>query len=78
MKPLYKRVRVIFNALRQSYDVQYKDWFYWKDVQSYRFDEKPTMYPTHYASKEQAEERAIKHATALLNTAVIFDERKFL
>ena len=76
MRPLFKRVRVVFNALTQSYDVQYKDWFFWKDVSSYRFDEKPTIHPTHYRSKEQAEQRAIAHAEALLNTAVLFDKRK--
>ena len=76
MRPLYKRVRVVFNALTQSYDVQYKDWFFWKDVSSYRFDEKPTPHPIYYRSKEQAEQRAISHAEALLNTAVLFDKRK--
>lgn len=76
MKPLYKRVRVVFNALTQSYDVQHKDWFFWKEVRSYRFDEKPTARPIHYCSKEQAEQRAISHAEALLNTAVLFDKRK--
>jgi hypothetical protein len=71
MKPLYKTVRVIYNAHEESYDIQYKNWFIWQHDRSYKFDidSKHTVY---YRTKEDAKEAALKRANSLLNTIEIF------
>ena len=73
MKPkiLYKTVKVVYDAHSKSYDVYYRNWFFWKCDKCYRYDENP-KYPIHYCDQEEAKKRAIDYADSLLKTVEIY------
>ena len=75
MKHLYKSTKVIYDAHLKEYQVYYKNWFFWKYDSCYKFDEvKPTYSPQYYCTKEQAEERAINRAKAMLETVEVWKQ----
>ena len=72
MKPLFKTVKVIYNAIDESYEIWYRNWFVWNYDSKYKFDEPGVRYPTHYRSKEQAEQMAIDRAKAMLKSVEVY------
>lgn len=78
MKHLYKSTKVIYDAHLKEYQVYYKNWFFWKYDSCYKFDEAKAAYnrynPVHYCTKEQAEERAINRAKAMLETVEVWKQ----
>jgi hypothetical protein len=73
MKPktLFKTVKVVYDAHTKSYDVYYRNWFIWQFFTSYRYDENP-RHPIHYCTQDEAKQRAIDRAEALLQTVEIY------
>ncbi len=70
-KNLFNSVKVIYDAHTKSFDVYYRKWFVWKLDSTYKFDD-DARYPIHYATKDQAKQRAIDQANALLDTVEIY------
>ena len=79
MKPLYKSTKVIYDAHKREYQVDYRNWFVWRYDSCCKFDEKKAQYdPIHYCTKEQAEERAINRAKAMLDTVEVWKQSQVL
>jgi hypothetical protein len=80
MKPLYKSTKVIYDAHLKQYQVYYKNWFTWKFDSCYKYDERDGINytPVHYCTKEQAEERAINRAKAMLDTVEVWKQSQVL
>jgi hypothetical protein len=78
MKTIYKSTKVIYDAHLKEYQVYYKIWIFWKYDRSYKFDEKVSAHPTHYCTKEQAEQRAIDRAKSMLETVEIWKQSNYL
>ncbi len=76
MKRLYKSAKVIYDAHTKSYEVYYRNWFFWRYDSHYKWDE-DSRYPVHYRTKFEAETRAIERAKNLLKTVEIFRESRF-
>ena len=78
MKHLYKSTKVIYDAHLKEYQVYYKNWFFWKYDSCYKFDERDSKgyltNPTYYCDKNQAEERAINRAKAMLETVEVWKQ----
>ena len=78
MKNLYKSTKVIYDAHLKEYQVYYKNWFVWKYDSCYKFDERDSrgyiINQTYYCNKEQAEERAINRAKAMLETVEVWKQ----
>ena len=78
MKNLYKSTKVIYDAHKKEYQVYYKNWFVWKYDSCYKFDERDSrgyiINQTYYCNKEQAEERAINRAKAMLETVEVWKQ----
>ena len=78
MKHLYKSTKVIYDAHLKEYQVYYKNWFFWKYDSCYKFDERDSRgYITsqvHCCNKNQAEERAIHRAKAMLETVEVWKQ----
>lgn len=71
MKPLYKSVKVIYNAHQKQYEIWYRNWFMWHFDSCYKFDEDLSR-PNHYRDKQRAEEMAIEQAKCMLNTVEVW------
>ena len=71
-KPLYKTVKVIYNAIDESYEIWYRNWFFWNFDSSYKFDKSDNKHPLYYRTKEQAEQMAINRAAAMLKSVEVF------
>jgi len=76
MKPLYKSVKVIYNAHQKQYEIWYRNWFVWHFDSCYKFDEDASR-PNHYRNKHRAEEMAIEHAKGMLNTVEVWRGSNF-
>lgn len=76
MKPLYKSTKVIYNAHEKQYEVYYRNWFVWHYDCAYKFDENP-RYPIHYRDREEAERRAIKRASDMLRSTLVWKQSNF-
>lgn len=72
MKPLFKTVKVIYNASNESFEVWYRNWFFWSFDSCYKFDEAGSKYHVYYRTKEKAEEMAINRAKAMLKSIEVF------
>jgi hypothetical protein len=70
-KILFKSVKVIYDAHIKSYDVYYRNWFFWKLDRGYKYDENPRQ-PMYYCNEAEAKQRAIDRANSLLNTVEIY------
>jgi hypothetical protein len=70
-KQLFKSVKVVYDAHIKSYDVYYRNWFFWKLDRGYKYDENPGQ-SIHYCNKDEAKQRAIDRAGALLNTVEVY------
>lgn len=77
MKYLYKSTKVIYDAHLKEYQVYYKNWFKWKYDSCYKFDDSKRPYPTHYCTQEEAKERAINRATAMLDTVEVWKRSNY-
>ena len=77
MKNLFKQTRVIYDAHLEEYQVYYKNFLFWKFDCSYRYDKSQSSYRTYYCTKEQAEERAIAKAKAMLKTVEVYRGNRF-
>ena len=64
MKPLYKTVKVVYDAHVAEYKVYYRNWFRWHFDRGYNVSK--------YMSPKSAREMAIERAEALLNTVEVF------
>jgi hypothetical protein len=82
MKPLYKSTKVIYDAHKKEYQVYYRNWFYWKYDSCYKFDERNEQgyinHPVYFCTKEQAEEREINRAKAMLDTVEVWKQSQVL
>ena len=76
MKPLYKSVRVVLDAHRKEYQVEYKTFLFWKYDSCYKWDENPRN-PVHYCNQFEAKERAIARAEGMLNTIEIYKKSNY-
>ena len=76
MKPLYKSTKVVYDAHLKEYAVYYRNWFFWNYDCSYRFDENP-KYPIHYCTREEAEKKAIRRASSMLKSTLIWKQSNF-
>lgn len=76
IKFIYKSTKVVYDAHLQEYQVYYKNWFTWHFDSCYKFDENP-KYTIHYATKEQAKERAIHRAQCMLDTVLVWKGTQF-
>ena len=77
MKNLFKTTRVVYDAHLKEYQVYYKNWFVWKYDTCYKYDENEPgkrYGPIHYCTKEEAEQRAIERAKAMLDTVEIWKQ----
>ena len=70
-KTVYKRTKVVYNAHYKCYEVWYKNWFRWHIDCDYRWDEDGRH--IHYSTKEQAEQKAIARAKAMLENVIVFE-----
>ena len=73
MKNLFKQTRVIYDAHLKRYDVEYKNFLFWKYDSCYKYDDE-LKNPVHYETKKRAEERAIERASAMLDTVVVWQK----
>ena len=82
MKPLYKSTKVIYDAHLKEYQVYYKNFLFWKYDSCYHFDERDSKgyltSPVHYCTSEQAQERAINRAKAMLDTVEVWKQSQVL
>jgi hypothetical protein len=70
-KQLFKSVKVVYDAHTKSYDVYYRNWFFWKLDRGYKYDENPRQ-SIYYCTQEEAKQRAIDRANSLLDTVEIY------
>jgi hypothetical protein len=64
MKPLYKTVKVVYDAHTAEYKVYYRNWFRWHFDRGYNVSK--------YMSPMSAREKAIERAESLLETVEVF------
>ena len=64
MKPLYKTVKVVYDAHTAEYMVYYRNWFRWRFDRGYNVSK--------YMSPKSAREMAIERAESLLETVEVF------
>jgi len=64
MKPLYKTVKVVYDAHTAEYKVYYRNWFRWRFDRGYNVSK--------YMSPKTAGESAIERAESLLETVEVF------
>lgn len=85
MKPVYKSVKVIYDAHRREYRIYYRRWFQWHYDSCYTVDESATI-PVTFAngpygnpvySKAEGEKRAIERAQRMLDTVEVWRKSKF-
>jgi hypothetical protein len=78
MKPLYKSTKVIYDAHHKQYEVYYRNWFFWKYDCAYKFDEMENRHsPRHYCTREEAEKRAIRRASDMLKSTLVWKQSNF-
>ena len=78
MKPLYKSVKVIYDAHMKQYEIYYRNWFFWHYDSCYKFDDEKEKYkPLHYQTREGAEERAIQRASNMLKSSLVWKQSNF-
>jgi len=64
MKPLYKTVKVVYDAHTAEYKVYYRNWFRWHFDRGYNVSK--------YMSPKTERESAIERAESLLETVEVF------
>lgn len=72
MRPLFKTVKVIYNAHQKGYEVWYRNWFFWNFDSIYKFDPDGDKYPIHYKNQETAKQMALSRAECMLKTVEVF------
>ena len=78
---LYKSTKVVYDAHLEEYQVYYKNWFFWKFDSCYKFDDtkdRQSGRHVHYCTREEAEERAITRAQAMLETVEVWKQSNFI
>ena len=68
MKNLFKQTRVVYDAHLKEYNVQYKNFLFWKFAECYKVDR--------YVSDEKAKELAITRAKNMLDTVEVYRSPK--
>jgi hypothetical protein len=76
MKSIYKSTKVIHDAHMHTYEVYYRNWFFWKYECGYKYDPDP-KYVIHYCKQEDAKERAIERASNMLKSSVVWQQSNF-
>lgn len=64
MKPVYKTVKVVYNAHMKQFEIWYRNWFFWHFDSCYKESE--------FLGTARAKELAIERAQGMLNTAEIW------
>lgn len=72
LKRLFKKTKVIYNAHGLYYEVWFKKFWVWCYDSCYKFDKPGEKYPVYYTTKEEAEERAIERAKAMIETVEVW------
>lgn len=79
MRPLYTKVKVVYDGRAECYDVYVKNWFRWLLKERLFYDkDNLSKYHTHFRNKEQAEQRAIEIANGLLESKLVYEKTKIL
>lgn len=71
MRHLFKTTRVLYDAHRYRYVVQYRKWFKWINADEYPFDHVPG-HNLYYRNKEKARDMAIERAQSMLDTVEVW------
>lgn len=78
MKPLFKQTKVVYDDHQKQYEVYYRNLFLWHFDSCYKIDDKHLYTPYSDQKKEEAKERAIKRAQAMLNTVEVWRGSNFM
>jgi len=73
MKPVYRKVKVVFNGSADRYEVWYKTFLFWQLDEVFGYDKRDSNL-IHYCDKEGAEKRAIVRANGLLETVIVYEK----
>ena len=68
MKNLFKQTRVVYDAHLKEYNVQYKNFLFWRFAECYKVGT--------YVSDERAKELAITRAKDMLDTVEVYRSPK--
>ena len=66
MKKLFKKTRVVYNDMDKTFDVEYKNFLFWRYYCCYKLSD-------YHDVKSQAQKFAIERAKALLETKVVWE-----
>jgi hypothetical protein len=72
MKNLFKQTKVIYDDHQKQYEVYYRNFFVWRFDSCYKFNTDHPYTPYSIAQKNEAEERAIQRAKAMLATVEVW------
>ena len=68
MKKLFLQTKVVYDAHLKEYNVQYKNFLFWKFAECYKVSE--------HLLDERAKELAIEHAKNMLDTVEVYRSPK--
>lgn len=77
MKNLFKQTKVVYDEHQKEYQVYYRNFFVWHFDSCYKIDDKHPHTPYSDKKKEEAKERAIQRAQAMLNTVEVWRGSNF-
>jgi hypothetical protein len=72
MKNIFKQTKVVYDAHLKEYQVWYRNFLIWHFDSCYKWDTKYPYTPHYFEKKEEAEQRAIERAKAMLNTVEVW------
>lgn len=78
MKNIFKQTKVIYDDHQKQYEVYYRNFFVWHFDSCYKFNTDHPYTPHYFQKKEEAKERAIRRAQAMLNTVEVWRGSNFM
>lgn len=72
MRNLFKQTKVVYDDHQKEYQVYYRRFFVWHFDSCYKIDDKHPYTPYSDQKKQEAKERAIQRAQAMLNTVEVW------
>jgi len=77
-KPLYRKIRVVHDALRQRYVIETRFLFKWWELMDFGYDDPSKRnYRTYYREQDKAEKQAIQTADGLFASEVVYERQGF-
>ena len=77
MKNLFKQTKVIYDDHQKEYQVYYRNFFVWHFDSCYKYNTDHHYTPGYFQKQEEAKERAIQRAQAMLNTIEVWRGSNF-